>query len=196
MMDALLGRFACETPPTGAAAAFALSLQTQLPTISTGRLILRAPRVADFDTYAGIVCTERGRYLGGPMTREDAWSDFAAMTAGWLLRGHGLWTVAGTDGVLGFVLLGFEPGDEEPELGFVFAEAAEGRGVAFEAACAARSHAFADLGWTTVVSYIDAANTRAIALAERMGAVADGTVTDPEDGSSVLVFRHLREGNA
>lgn len=188
----MIRRFACETPPTGIAAQFAVMLQGQLPTLATDRLILRAPRVTDFDTYADIACTDRGLHLGGPMSREDAWADFASMTAGWMLHGHGLWTVANAEGVLGFVLLGYEPGDREPELGFVFAAHAEGRGIAYEAACAARDYAFETLGWTTLVSYIDPANDRAIALAHRMGAVDDGTVSAEGDDRPALVLRHLK----
>lgn len=184
--------FACETPRKGAGATFALALQGQLPTIVTERLILRSPRVTDFDAYAEIACSERGRFFGGPMSREDAWADFASMTGGWLLHGHGLWTIGGAEGVLGFVLLGFEPGDAEPELGFMLCQTAEGRGIACEAAGAARAHAFETLGFTTLVSYIDADNTRAIALAERLGAVADGEIAGP-DGASCRVFRYLRE---
>lgn len=180
--------FACETPPSGAAATFALALQGRLPTLATERLILRAPRVADFDTFAEIACSERGRHLGGPMPREDAWADFASMTGGWLLHGHGLWTIGAPEGVAGFVLLGFEPGDREPELGFLLAAQAEGRGYALEAARAARAHAFDTFGWCTLVSYIDPANARAIALACRLGAEPDGEIAD--GAGRTLIFRH------
>ena len=183
--------FACETPRRGPAANFALALQGQLPTLATDRLILRSPRVTDFDAYAGIVCTERGRFLGGPMTREASWADYTSMTAGWLLHGHGLWTIGGAEGVLGFVLLGFEPGDAEPELGFMLCAEAEGRGIAFEAASAARNHAFETLGWSTVASYIDPGNARAIALALRLGAVPDGEILG-SDGTATRIFRHVR----
>lgn len=187
-------RFACESPPSGAAALFALALQGQLPALATDRLILRSPRVGDFDVFADIACSGRGRFLGGPMTREDAWADFAAMSGGWLLHGHGLWTIGAAQGTCGFVLLGFEPGDHEPELGFLLSQSAEGHGYAFEAARAARAHAFDTLGWRTVVSYIDPDNTRAIALARRLGAQQEGEISGP-DGRT-LVFRHTAEGNA
>ncbi|WP_300033578.1 GNAT family N-acetyltransferase [uncultured Roseobacter sp.] len=172
--------FACETPRPGAAALFALGLQEKLPTLRTARLILRAPRVTDFDTFAQIACSERGRYLDGPMTREDAWTDFAQMTSTWLLHGHGIWTIGYQGSIAGFVLLGFEPGDMEPELGFVLTAAAEGQGLATEAAAAARTHAFETLGWSTLVSYIDPANTRAQATARRLGAHQDDMQDDAQ----------------
>ena len=183
--------FPCETPRTGAAAHFAIALQGHLPTLATDRLILRAPRVTDFDTYAQIACTSRGQHLGGPMTREDAWLDFSQMTSTWLLHGHGLWTIGHAGDIAGFVVLGFEPGDQEPELGFMLTKQAEGMGIGFEAAQAALTHAFDTLGWSTLVSYIDPANTRSISLARRLGALPDGEITD--DGDTTLIYRYLRE---
>lgn len=180
--------YACEHPPTGAAARFALALQAQLPTLPTQRLLLRAPRVSDFDTYAHIACSARGTYFGGPMTREAAWLDFSQMIATWLLHGHGLWTIGHGGRVAGFVVLGFEPGDEEPELGFLLTAEAEGQGIACEAAAAARDYAFNTLGWAQLVSYIDPANTRAQALATRLGAVRDGALTDA--GETTLIYRY------
>ena len=179
-------KHACETPRDGAAALFALNLQRQLPTLTTKRLILRAPRVSDFDTYADIACSARGTFFGGPMTREEAWADFAQMTSTWLLHGHGLWTIGHGGGIAGFVVLGFEPGDLEPELGFMITDSAEGKGIAFEAATCALTHAFGELGWPSLVSYIDPANTRAATLAAALGGKPDGTV----DGAQVWRYTH------
>ncbi|MCV2874285.1 GNAT family N-acetyltransferase [Defluviimonas sp. WL0050] len=186
---------AWEQPSTGPAAAFAASLAAMIPVIETARLRLRAPHIGDFDDWAAIECSERGRYIGGPMSREDAWRDFTQATATWLLRGHGLWTVEDkADRVLlGFVLLGFEPGDREPELGFLFSEAAEGKGLAHEAANAARSHAFGALGWDTLVSYIVDGNDRSVRLADRLGATRD-RASEVAFDDPVLVYRHYREG--
>lgn len=184
-------RFACETPPTGKAALFALSLQEHLPTLATDRLILRAPRVTDFEVYAEIACSDRGAHIGGPMSREDAWLDFAQVTATWILHGHGVWTIGHASQVAGFVLLGFEPGDREPELGFLLRAEAEGKGIAFEAALAARRYAFDELGWDTLVSYIAPENARSIALARRLGARLDGVIE--EAGEVANVYRHTRE---
>jgi RimJ/RimL family protein N-acetyltransferase len=175
-----------ETPPTGAAATLAAEVRASVPELVTPRLRLRAPEVADFDAYARFATSERARFIGGPMTREAAWLDFAQMVAGWLLHGHGVWSVERRDdgALLGFLPLVHEAGDPEPELGFLFLTEAEGRGYAREAAEAARGFAFDRLGWPSVVSYIDPGNARSISLAERLGARRDGT----EAGS--LVFRH------
>lgn len=182
--------FACETPRPGIPAQFALALQGQLPTLATDRLILRSPRVTDFDIYAEIACSDRGQHIGGPMSREAAWFDFSQTVSTWLLHGHGLWTIGHGPDIAGFVLLGFEPGDQEPELGFMLRESAEGQGIAFEAAQAALDYAFTDLGWTTLVSYIAPENARSIALARRLGALPDGEID--EDGEITLVYRYHR----
>lgn len=188
-------RAAHEIPATGPAAAFAASLQTALPVLETKRLLLRAPRIEDFATYAAIGESNRGRYLVEDNTDRDAlWLDFAQMVASWLLRGHGVWTVETRDtgDTIGFVLLGFEPGDHEPELGYLFLPEAEGHGFAQEAARAARAHAFGNLGLKTLVSTIDPGNARSIRLAERLGATRDAAA-EAAHGNAIHVYRHSPE---
>lgn len=185
----------CETPATGAAASIAAGMAARIPSLTTQRLRLRAPAITDFPVYAEIVTGPRGAHFG-ISTRADAWLDFAQMVAGWTLRGHGLWTVEPLDGgtVLGFVLLGFDQEDPEPELGYIFTAAAEGHGLAFEAADRARRFAFDGLGWPTLVSFIDPANARSIRLAERLGAHLDGRIDDA-DGTT-LIYRHTPRESA
>ena len=184
-----------ENPATGAAASFAAKLQAALPVLETARLVLRAPCIEDFETYAAIGESDRGRYLVEDNSDRDAlWLDFAQMVACWLLRGHGVWTVERKqDGkAIGFVLLGFEPGDHEPELGYLFLPEAEGHGYAQEAARAARAHAFDTLGLKTLVSTIDPDNARSIRLAERLGATRDAAA-EAAHGNAIHVFRHNAE---
>ena len=169
----------------GPAAHFAATLSGMLPEIETARLRLRAPRLSDFDAWSEILTGPAAPHLGGPFDRDEAFIEFLASCGTWLLRGHGPWTVepkAGGD-VLGFVLLGFEPGDAEPELGYLFRPSAEGRGYATEAVQAARTHAFTALGLDRVVSYIAPENAASSRLARRVGAVQDGM----HDGSQVWV---------
>lgn len=162
-----------EMAPTGVEAEMAALHAGTIPALTTRRLKLSVPMVTDFDAYAEIVCTQRGAFVGGPMSREDGWYDFIQLASSWVLHGHGGWTVRETGDTepLGFVLLGLEPGDQTVELGFLFREMAEGRSIAFEAATAMRDWAFATYNWASLTSYIHAENARSQALAKRMGAL-------------------------
>ncbi|MEM0948977.1 MAG: GNAT family N-acetyltransferase [Pseudomonadota bacterium] len=183
-----------ERPTASAeAAALASRIADLIPVIETERCRLRAPQIEDFPAHAEIACSERGLGIGGPMNREAAWADFVQLCATWLLRGHGAWTVEDrtTREVLGFVAIGFEPGDLEPELGYMFRETAEGRGLASEAVAAARDHGFGALHLPTLVSYVDDFNTRSRRLAERLGAARDtaGEAQLPGPGKT-HIYRH------
>ncbi|WP_245306297.1 GNAT family N-acetyltransferase [Roseovarius aestuariivivens] len=187
----MTGQMLCERPAPPKAAALADRLAAELPALETARLRLRAPRLADFAAYADIVCGPRGEGLGGPMAHGEAWYDFSNMVGCWLLRGHGLWSIEPRGGgdLLGFVVLGCEPGDEEHELGFLLTEAAEGHGYATEAAQAARAFARDTLGLPSLVSYIVPQNARSIALAQRLGATPAGDGR-PGSHAGTAVFRH------
>lgn len=176
-----------ERPVPGPAADFAAQLRAHLPVIETERLRLRAPRLSDFDAWAEIFTGPAGPHLGGPFERDDAFTEFAATCGLWLLRGHGPWTVEPKAGgeVLGFVLIGFEPGDQVPELGYLFRPMAEGQGFATEAARALRDHAVGPMGLNDLVSYIDPENPRSVRVAQRLGAVR----TADFDGAEVWVHR-------
>lgn len=182
----------CERPSTPIAMRHAGDLSAHLPTLTTDRLTLRAPALSDFEAYATIACGPRGKGMGGPMSRSEAWYDYAAMVANWLLRGHGLWSVeqTATGSLLGFVVIGYEPGDEHHELGYMFLQEAEGQGFATEAAKAARDYAQRTLNVPVLDSYIFADNAPSIALAERLGATYRGDIQYPEDDAPSRIYRH------
>ena len=179
-----------EAPPTGQAAIAIDRIGQSLPRIATARCVMRYPYIEDFDIYAGIVTSDRGRHVSNQRTRDGAWDDFLQLTASWILRGAGLWTVElqRDKSVVGFVLLGHETGDPEPELSFFFTEDGEGQGYAFETATSARNNAFFALSWDRLVSYIEPENTRAIRLAERLGASHDPSA----DHDGTLAYRYPR----
>ena len=185
----------CEKHRPGPAARTAARLGGKLPVLDTRRLQLRGPRIYDFDAFASIMTSDRAVFMGGPMTREEAWAEFTNYTACWLLHGHGLWTIdAQTAPSAGFVVLGYEYADPEAELGIFLTEGAEGQGIAEEALTAVRAHAFDALGWDSVVSYVAADNARCVALMQRMGARRD-PVAEAEIGDETLcVFRHVKGG--
>lgn len=174
----------------GIAARHAARLGGQIATLDTRRLQLRAPRIYDFAAFAEIFCSDRAHHMGGPLTREAAWTEFTQYVALWLLHGTGLWTIdAQTRPSAGFALLGMEYEDPEPELGVFLTAAAEGHGYAKEAAEAVRTYAFDTLKWESCVSYVAPENTRSIALMDRLGAFRD-TTAESELPDDTLVYRH------
>lgn len=175
----------------GAATSVASAVAGAVPMLMTRRLTLQAPRIADFPLYAEIAASDRSAGIGGPMTRNEAWSDWIGFSSGWLLHGHGGWSVVetATGEALGIVCVSLEPGDREVELGYIFSRQAEGRGMAFEAASAARDWAFEVLGLTSLVSYTSPDNARSAALAERLGATRDAAAEAKWNGE-VHVYRH------
>lgn len=183
-------------PPGSRAASIAAAFAAAVPEIRTERLILRAPKIADFPAYREVFTSDRARYIGGPFTEKDAFADFCQGVAGWMLRGSGMWTMTLADGdaPIGWVFLWQEMGDPEPELGWVLIEAAEGKGYASEAARAVFPHALALYGSGGFVSYIDAANDRSARLAQALGARRDprAEALIAEAGETDLqVYRHF-----
>lgn len=161
-----------------------------IPEIETERLTLRAARESDLDGIAAFYATDRARFVGGPMERADCWRIISGGLGHWLLRGYGIWVVEDRAsgqpcGLCGFI---FREGWDEPELGWQVWDGAEGRGLAHEAATAARDHGARRFGLHRVISYIDPANIRSQRLAARLGAVPerDGTML----GKPVQVWRH------
>ncbi|MEL7027001.1 MAG: GNAT family N-acetyltransferase [Pseudomonadota bacterium] len=183
-----------ETPSTGPCADLAAAMQAMVPVLETKRLVLRAPRIEDFQDFARIVLSPQGTTYGDPANREEAWSEFMQLTGTWMLRGHGTWVVTlKTDGkTIGLVQLGAEPGDLAPELGYLLDAEFEGQGYASEAARAVRDHGFGTFELPKIASYIDKSNARSIALAHRLGAVED-TPTDWAEHDT-LAFRHKAGG--
>lgn len=164
---------------------------TPIPTVETANLRLRCPEMRDFDAFAAFRMSDRAAHLGGACTRTQAFDKLSEIIGHWHLRGYGRWMVADkdTDRALG-VVGPYLPDDwPEPEIAWsVFAEA-EGRGVAYEAALAARRYAYETLGWKTAVSCISPGNDRSVALAQRLGATREDDFTTV-DGLVLEVYRH------
>lgn len=168
---------------------------TQAAIITTQRLTLRKPVPEDWSAFRDFCLGARTDYIGGPFTLGSAWRHLAAMIGHWEMRGFGMMAVTetGQDRMIGMVGH-YYPGDwPEREIGWLVFDRYEGQGIAHEAARAVVDHAFGALGWDTAVSYIDAGNTRSIALAERLGATRDvqAEASDPRDKPCVI-YRHPR----
>lgn len=168
---------------------------SNLPVLETERLILRAPRASDFPALAPFILSDRSKYVGGGADKDEthAWRVLAILTGHWPLRGFGTFVLEDrkTGAPIGSAGPWYPAGWPERELGWtIWTEEAEGKGFAYEAVLELRRHTYADLGWTTAVSYIDPKNTRSIALAERLGCTLDPDAAGPDPDEPLLVYRH------
>jgi RimJ/RimL family protein N-acetyltransferase len=161
------------------------------PVLTTERLILRAPEARDFDAFARFFGSERSHHTGGPLDRALAWRAFAAELGHWLLKGYGLFQLIERETGANAGRAGFwnPEGWQEVELGWALYDGFEGRGLAHEAALRLRRYAYDSLGWGPLSSVIAPANTRSIALAERLGAQREADWTSPS-GKPALIYRH------
>ncbi len=168
------------------------TLAVDAPVIETERLILRGPEAQDFEAHAAFFADEKRAWgFGGAESRNGAWRWFASSVGHWLLRGYGYWTITDkeTGAIYGITGLWHPEGWPEAELGWVAFDGAEGKGIVFEAARAARRYACSHLGFGALPSYILPGNTRSVALAERLGARFEGTFEDVA-GTTQMIYRH------
>ncbi|QPM92457.1 GNAT family N-acetyltransferase [Pseudooceanicola algae] len=163
---------------------------TEIPTLTTDRLILRPMWAQDWDGYHRLMTSTRSVYMGGPFSLSTAWGMFCADHAQWSLFGCGALMIdsAATGTCLGQVGINAGPLFPEHELGWCLYPDAEGQGFAREAAIALRTWARDVKGLATLVSYIDPDNARSVRLAERLGATLDPGALRPDP--SDLVYRH------
>lgn len=167
-------------------------ITVEFPQVVTDRLVLRAPRESDVEAHIAFMASERASLVGGPQDRFQAYRGFAASLGHWILRGYGMWVMAlkSDDQPIGRCGFIYHDGWDEPEIGWHVYDGFEGQGYAFEAAKAALGVGAAKFGLDGVVSYIDPANTRSAALAERLGARVerDGELL----GKPCQVYRHRK----
>ena len=151
------------------------------PTLETERLRLRAQEIADFDNSAAIWGdAEVTTFLGGkPSTREESWSRFLRHAGIWALTGVGSWAVTEKAtgaylGEIGFLTLkrDMEPRIEGyPELGWVMAKAAHGKGYASEAVRAALAWGDANIANKRFTCIIHPDNAASLNVARKSGFV-------------------------
>jgi RimJ/RimL family protein N-acetyltransferase len=148
--------------------------------LRTPRLVLRQWREADLDAFAALNADpEVMRYFPAALTREES-DAFAARARTHIAeRGWGSWAVELIGGApfIGFVGLS-EPRFEAAftpavEVGWRLARDHWGKGYATEAARAAVTFGFADLGLEEIVSFAPTNNLRSRRVMERIGMTHD-----------------------
>jgi RimJ/RimL family protein N-acetyltransferase len=144
-----------------------------IPILETERLVLRALKPDDFETYARFMADEDvTRHLTGkPMGRADAWRNMAMVVGHWALRGYGRWAVERkSDRVfVGHVGLWNPEGWPGLEVGWTLAKEFWGQGYASESARAAMRYGFLTQDVDRLISVIDVANEASQRVAQSIG---------------------------
>lgn len=150
-----------------------------VPVIETERLRLRGHRQEDLAACAAM-WADAGvvRYIDGkPFSREEVWARLLRYVGHWQWMGFGFWALeekatGAFAGELGFAEFkrAIEPSVEgTPEVGWVLAPHAQGKGYATEAVRAAIAWGDGQLGSARTVCLIHPENVRSIRVAEKCG---------------------------
>ncbi|MBV9165552.1 MAG: GNAT family N-acetyltransferase [Solirubrobacterales bacterium] len=172
--------------------------------LRTPRLLLRRWRAEDESAMADINRDpEVGRYLNRPVDEQAVVAFFGQIVDHWERHSYGPWAVEsrepGNAGrFLGFAGLAHVPpflaaAGPAPELGWRLARSAWGRGLATEAAIAARDDAFGRLEQVAIISIIHPGNERSQRIAVKLGMKRRTRIENPVIGIDVDVW-HQRRG--
>jgi RimJ/RimL family protein N-acetyltransferase len=170
--------------------------------VTTERLILRPPTLADFDEIA-TVYSDAGvvRHLGGrPFTREEAWARLMRHVGHWQLFGFGFWVLRHRqdgryvgDVGLAYFRRDIKPAYEDsPEAGWVLAPWAQHQGFATEAAHAAHDWLDDRFRPHRTVCIIEPENAGSIRVAEKCG-YKEFARSTYKNTSIILFDRYLDE---
>src|SRR5215213_8260036 len=142
--------------------------------LETERMVLRRMDTSDVDDLMGIFADPVAmRHYPATKTRAEA-EEWVRWTLGsYRAHGFGLWVAVLKDtgefaGQCGLTVQKVE-GKDEVEIGYLFLRRFWGRGLATEAARAARDHGFHALGHERLVSLIDPGNLASRRVAEKVG---------------------------
>ncbi|WP_345234941.1 GNAT family N-acetyltransferase [Hymenobacter saemangeumensis] len=150
-----------------------------VPVLETARLWLRGYYPSDFELHLAM-CQEPDfyRHLSpGPMPAEEVWGKFLRTIGHWTLLGYGFWAIeekasGSYIGSIGFADFkrGLDPRmDDVPEIGWVLAPAAHGKGYASEAVAAALAWGQEQFADARTVCIIDPDNTASLNVAAKFG---------------------------
>ena len=152
-------------------------------------MILREFTLADLDYFQTFFSdAEASRHVGGPSGVEDTWRRMLAGVGLWPLTGLGMWALerredGATIGHLGFFdfLRDCQPPIAgEPEMGWILAPAAHGRGYALEACLGMLDWFDQQFGKVPIWAMISPGNDPSMRLAQKLGFVRqeDGIYRD------------------
>ena len=166
--------------------------------LRTERLLLRRWRPQDAEPMAAINGDpEVARYLNRPPDESTASVFVPWMTDHWERHGFGPWALESSEEQTAGAFIGFagiayptylDQVAHLPELGWRLARGAWGRGLATEAASAARDHAFQTLGLSRLISLVHPENVRSQSVATKLGMEIERQVWNPVRGRFIDVW--------
>jgi RimJ/RimL family protein N-acetyltransferase len=165
--------------------------------LETERLVLRQFREGDLDAYQRMVNDpEAMRAMGDaePRTREQCWRTLAVYLGHWAMRGFGPFAVEerASGALVGRIGPWCPEGWPGLELIWAVDRAHWGRGLAPEAARAARDFTFRTVGDRELISLVEPSNLASRRVAEKLGAVHARDVDF--EGMRFRVYRHAATG--
>lgn len=165
--------------------------------LETPRLLLRPPRLEDFDAWAQFQADEIAtRFTGGHQPRTLAWRGFMTMCGCWHMTGIAMFSVIEKSSGQWVGRLGpwYPDGWPQPEVGWGIARAHWGKGYASEGAGAAMDYAFDVLGWDEVIHCIHEDNLASQRVARKLGSrnLRRVQMPQPYDGQPVDAWGQSR----
>ncbi len=170
-------------------------LESIVPVLETQRLRLRAHRVEDFQALAEMWAhPDVHRYLSvNPSTREESWLRLLRYAGLWNFLGYGCWAVEELAtgrciGDLGYADFkrGISALEGLPEMCWVLAAEAHGKGYASEALAAAMAWGLAHFGDNHCACIISPDNTGSVKVATKAGFRPAGQATYRDE--PILLF--------
>lgn len=167
------------------------------PQIETARLLLRPPKLEDFDRWAEFAADPVAtRFVGGVQPRAMAWRSMMTMAGAWALQGYCMFSVIEKASGRWMGRLGpYQPeGWPGTEVGWSLHPEAWGRGYAREGASAAMDYAFDVLGWDEVIHCIDPDNAPSQRVAIALGSQfrGPGRMPPPFDQAACEIWGQTR----
>jgi len=157
----------------------ALRLTVEVPTLETERLRLRGHRLEDFAHSCAMWADEKvtRHILDEPMSTEACWSRFLRYAGHWVVLGFGYWFVEEKQtgkfvGEVGFADYKRElkpPLKGTPEIGWVLATRAQGKGFATEAVRAVTAWGDQHLRAARTACIIAPENAASVRVAQKCG---------------------------
>jgi RimJ/RimL family protein N-acetyltransferase len=151
---------------------------TTIPVLRTSRLTLRAIRAEDHANLLALACDpDVMRYMheGPTPAPADIWNRMAGALSQWTLRGYGMMVIEDGEGFAGRLGFFHPHGVTDPLLVYAIASRAWGKGYASEGARTALDWMMATHHPRRIGSNIDPRNTASVRVAQKLGAVPEGT---------------------